>query len=108
MVGKMLFDLGAWRTTRRTLERVLQVDANDLDANLWLGTAYQRAGRPHGFRPGAGPRSQTPGRNAPPQVRGIRVEGQQREAEVGRVMDRYRGRRSRPRRPGVALPAVGI
>ena len=44
MVGKMLFDLGAWRTTRRTLERVLQVDANDLDANLWLGTAYQRLG----------------------------------------------------------------
>jgi hypothetical protein len=43
-VGKMLFDLGAWRTTRRTLERALQVDAKDLDANLWLGTAYQRLG----------------------------------------------------------------
>jgi hypothetical protein len=41
-LGKMLVDLGAWPAARRTFERVLHVDTSDLDANLWLGTVYQR------------------------------------------------------------------
>ncbi len=43
-VGKMLFDISAWPTARRTLERIRDVDGNDLEANLWLGTVYQRLG----------------------------------------------------------------
>jgi tetratricopeptide (TPR) repeat protein len=41
-VGKMLFDLGAWRAAQRTLERIRSVDPDDLEANLWLATVYQR------------------------------------------------------------------
>jgi hypothetical protein len=43
-VGKMLFDIGAWPTACRTLERIRDVDPGDLEANLWLGTVYQRLG----------------------------------------------------------------
>jgi tetratricopeptide (TPR) repeat protein len=43
-VGKMQLDLGALTAARRTLERVRKVDPNDLQANLWLGTVYQRLG----------------------------------------------------------------
>ncbi len=41
-VGKMLFDISAWRTALRTLERIREVNPYDLVANLWLGTVYQR------------------------------------------------------------------
>lgn len=43
-VGKLLFDISAWPTARRTLERIRAVDPGDLEANLWLGTVYQRLG----------------------------------------------------------------
>ena len=43
-VGKMQLDLGAYSAARRTLERVRKVDPGDLQANLWLGTVYQRLG----------------------------------------------------------------
>ncbi len=43
-VGKMLFDISAWPAAKRTLERIREVDSNDLDANLRLGTVYQRLG----------------------------------------------------------------
>jgi hypothetical protein len=41
-VGKMLFDISAWPTARRVLERIRDLNPNDLKANLWLGTIYQR------------------------------------------------------------------
>lgn len=43
-VGKMLFDIHAWSTARRTLERIRRVDGNDRDANLWLRIMDQQVG----------------------------------------------------------------
>lgn len=43
-VGKMLFRMSAWPAALRTLERIRAIDANDLEANLWLATVYQRLG----------------------------------------------------------------
>jgi tetratricopeptide (TPR) repeat protein len=44
-VGKTLVDANAWPSARRVLERIRDVDPNDLQANLWLSTVYQKAGR---------------------------------------------------------------
>ena len=41
-VGRMLFKTSAWPSALRTLERIRAIDANDVEANLWLGTVYQR------------------------------------------------------------------
>lgn len=43
-IGRMLFNNSAWPAARQTLERIRAVDPDDLEANLWLGTVYQRLG----------------------------------------------------------------
>jgi hypothetical protein len=43
-IGRTQFNLRAFAAARRTWERVLQSDAKDPEANLLLGTIYQRLG----------------------------------------------------------------
>lgn len=44
IVGRAQFDLKASTSARRTWEAVLGFDADDLEANTWLATIYQRLG----------------------------------------------------------------
>jgi hypothetical protein len=44
VVGKAQFDLKATAGAKATWEHVLRLDGQDLEANIWLGTIYQRLG----------------------------------------------------------------
>lgn len=44
LVGKAQFDINALAGAKATWENIRQIEPQDLDANLWLGTIYQRLG----------------------------------------------------------------
>ena len=44
VVGKAQFDVNALAGAKATWENVRKLDAQDLEANIWLGTIYQRLG----------------------------------------------------------------
>jgi tetratricopeptide (TPR) repeat protein len=44
VIGKAQFDINAHAAAKATLENIRKIDPQDLEANLWLGTSYQRLG----------------------------------------------------------------